>query len=801
MFFEPEVIKLVSYESVILAITAGCLGLIATLVLIPVLKKSAFKHQILSYPGGRRNHEKPTPLLGGVAIYIPFTVAFFVFYFLEVSGRLPFGKVASSQMLSLFLGATTIHILGTYDDIIGLHWTRKLAGQFCAVGILLLGGHTITTATIPFVGLVNFGWLGGPVFLVSILAIVNGINLIDGLDGLAGGICFFAAITSGIIGLFKGDLFVASIAFTISGSLLGFLCHNFPPASIYLGDGGSLMLGFVLGTLATSSAAISPGQRSGTMGMILIPFLPFGIALLDVLLAIIRRWVTGRRIFLADSDHLHHRLMEKFGEPRKVAAIIYFFSALLAAMTLVLVLGPRSMWSVSFILGSGMILLFVVVSMLRLYRIETLSKTIENRPHFQFLSSYHSFMSRRIHRARSFEELISLLESGVRDLGCDFVEVYYGQNTVRKWMVQQKLHEGAPRTEAERTFHGVRFHVRWAFPIHESETYHKYLLLTWYRVLNELEERLQSFSDGSQLYEWLTEQRYVRSILSSQQAEFSNHVQNSAIQDYLVHSPVPFYVVTVNHNNFEELRRLIVSLEPFKYLKKLIIVNHSSPESVGNPVASFPIQIIHQENKGYGAGLNRGLEEISEPNAITLLCNPDVTIINPEAMLEAIEYLTQNPEVSCLIPTLVDPRFRPTYSCRKFYTLKTLIASRMPWFKNRPPEFLKQHLYIDRNRSDPFEIDWGCGAAMLFRNSLFPHPLSFDERFFLYFEDVDLCTKAWQAGFSVVFFPKLVCLHDEQKRSHSQMSFFITHLVSMFKYMNKYSGLPRREHLTDRSRN
>lgn len=780
------------HENFILIAAAGLFGFLSTFLGIPFLQSFAIRYRILSYPGGRRNHDNPTPLLGGIAIYIPFAVVFCMAYFVMIEGGHLSSHLEARYMLSLFLGTTLIHIIGTFDDVSSLGWKKKLAGQLCAVGILLLGGHTVAIATVPFVGPVDFGWSGNFIFILSILAITNGINLIDGLDGLAGGICFFAAVTSAIIGLFKGDIVTALVACTISGSVLGFLRYNFPPASIYMGDGGSLMLGFLLGTLATSSAAISPGQRSGTMGMILIPFLPFGIALLDVILAVLRRWVTGRRIFLADSDHLHHRLMERFGKPRQVAIILYSFSALLSAMTLALVLGPRSDFTVTFIALSGAVLLAVVVAVLRLYRVETISQTLENRPHVQFLSSYHAFMSKRISRAQSSDELLSLLESGVRDLGCDSVEVFYGPHVIKHWLNPQKAHIEAPRLEGEKNLAGMRFHVRWVFPTHDSESYQKYLVLTWHRVVNQLEHRLRSLTDESCLYEWLTEKKYALCSEKDPLKAFgAAEGQHEPLERAKPH-PVPFYVVTVNYQSYNYLKRLTDSLRPMNHLKELIIVNHSGPESIGDLEAPFPIRIINSKNRGYGAGLNRGLQEISDPAAFTLVCNPDVTIVNPEGVQDALDYLVKNSTVACLIPTLVNQRFRPTYSCRQFYTMKTLLAVRVPWLRKNPPTFLKEHFYMNKNGNEPFEVDWGCGAAIFIRNSFFPDPICFDERFFLYFEDVDLCTNAWQQGLGVVFFPRLVCLHDEQRKSRHNFLFFIRHVISMIRYIGKYQGLPNR---------
>ena len=120
-----------------------------------------------------------------------------------------------------------------------------------------------------------------------------------------------------------------------------------------MGDGGSLMLGFLLGALATSNAAPEAGQRSGTMVMLIAPFFPFGIALLDVTLAIFRRWLSGQKIFFPDTNHLHHKLMQTVGSPRAVVSILYAFSALLSAMTLTFVLGPQDRFFTLYMIMSG----------------------------------------------------------------------------------------------------------------------------------------------------------------------------------------------------------------------------------------------------------------------------------------------------------------------------------------------------------------------------------------------------------------------------------------------------------------
>ncbi len=256
--------------------------------------------------------------------------------------------------------------------------------------------------------------------------------------------------------------------------------------------------------------------------------------------------------------------------------------------------------------------------------------------------------------------------------------------------------------------------------------------------------------------------------------------------------PVPLYAVTVNYNSEEDLLGLIASLNAGPFLKRLIIVNHSEPGACRELDADFPIQVIDQENRGYGAGMNRGFREITEPDAAVLICNPDIRIMTPDTMSQALEYLQANPDIGCLIPALRDRESLPVPSCRQFYTLRTLIASRIPGLRSNPSGFLADHFYLDRDETEPFDVDWGSGSAMLFRLSLFPDKVAFDERFFLYFEDLDLCAQIWQAGSRVVRYPKLVCRHYEQKKSHSDLRFLVRHVMSLLKYIQKYKGLPQR---------
>lgn len=470
-------------------------GLAGTACAVPGAKRLAVMCNIVSAPGGRRLHSTPTPLLGGVAIFIPLAMVFLWMLVQEAVRTVPSPRSPFFLLLSLFIGTSWMLALGTIDDAARLSWRKKLLGQLFGAGILVIGGHGITTATLPFLGTVDFGVAGSPLFVLVVVAVTNAINLIDGIDALAGGICFFAALTSGVIAASLGDPFVATIAFTVAGSLAGFLIFNFPPASIFMGDGGSMSIGFLLAALATSSAAVLfPGQRLGAGVMILIPFLPFGIPLFEVALSVSRRWLRGQAIFMGDGDHLHHRVTRQVANPVTAVLVFYAFSGALCVLTLSLVLGGASDTLRILMVSALLVVIGGFVGSLSLYRLETLLVTVRNRPHFKFLGSYLWFMTHKIEKTRCAQDLLGLLESGVRDLAFDQVEVLYRGRTVQKWANPSRVHPGNPRAVEDVCFDQCNLLVRWERPLHEDEAYNEYLRLTWGRFLNVLAPKLLTFS-------------------------------------------------------------------------------------------------------------------------------------------------------------------------------------------------------------------------------------------------------------------------------------------------------------------
>jgi len=260
----------------------------------------------------------------------------------------------------------------------------------------------------------------------------------------------------------------------------------------------------------------------------------------------------------------------------------------------------------------------------------------------------------------------------------------------------------------------------------------------------------------------------------------------------------PFYIITVNYRSREQLREFLASLAPASLVRRCLIVNHSPEEDLADLAAPFPVQVISQANAGYGAGLNRGLREIPEPEAVALLANPDVALLTPAALTEALGYMAANSRVGCLIPHMVGAAGEALPVCRSFYSLRTLLASRLPFCRRLWPGAWHGHHYCDQDAAAPREVDWGAGAALLYRVATAAGRAAFDERFFLYFEDVDLCADLWRRGFTVMHYPSLIFRHEVQRQSTSSLRFLGYHLASLLKFIWKYRGLPSREDLVRR---
>ena len=284
------------------------------------VRSLALRLNIVDRPEKRKMHQIPVPLIGGLGIFVSFAViSAFAFNW---GASFQDGQLRS--YLGLLAGSAIVVLLGIYDDARGLKAPVKFAGQALAAMMVVGTGGRIDLFTNPMGTSFEIGWLGIPLTLFWIVGITNAVNLIDGLDGLAVGVGGIAAL-----GLFavvaQEKAFVATLTIILAGSALGFLRHNFYPARIFLGDTGSMFIGFALAVIGLYGSL-----KSTTVTVLFLPIILLGVPISDTLFAIFRR--ARRRVspFKADREHIHHRLVRIGLHHRNVVLVLYFVCAYLA---------------------------------------------------------------------------------------------------------------------------------------------------------------------------------------------------------------------------------------------------------------------------------------------------------------------------------------------------------------------------------------------------------------------------------------------------------------------------------------
>ena len=287
------------------------IAMFLSLLFIPVIKALSEHYGFVDIPNERKVHSEETPRLGGLGIFLSFLICF---YFL--------GEF-NSITLSLIAGAAIIVIVGICDDICNIRPRYKLLGQVAAATIIIFNGNIIFEINAPL-------YLEIIITYMWILGVTNAVNLIDGMDGLASGLALIGFVALGVAASLQGNVYFTTLCFVMVGSILGFLRFNLPPAVIFMGDTGSLFLGFIISVL---SLIIS--YKSGTVFSVLIPVMFISIPILDTLLAIIRRLNQGKHPFSADKEHLHHRLLELHFAPKQILLAFYSLSALLGAIAVI----------------------------------------------------------------------------------------------------------------------------------------------------------------------------------------------------------------------------------------------------------------------------------------------------------------------------------------------------------------------------------------------------------------------------------------------------------------------------------
>ncbi len=271
----------------------------------------------------RKVHVRPIPRLGGVGLVGGFFAPLCALFLVDSEVGNHF-RSQTELVWGLFGGGLVVVALGLYDDLRGAGARLKFVVQFAvALGLYALGFRIELVAN-PFGLELSLGLLGLPVTVLWVVGVINALNLIDGLDGLAGGVAFFGVGTNFILALSRGDVLLCLLMATLAGAILGFLVFNFNPASIFMGDTGSMFLGFVLAAVSLKTSA-----KSGTAVAMLVPVMALGLPIMDTLLAMVRRTVVGRPMFSADKEHIHHRMMSRLVlSHRKAVLLLYALCAL-----------------------------------------------------------------------------------------------------------------------------------------------------------------------------------------------------------------------------------------------------------------------------------------------------------------------------------------------------------------------------------------------------------------------------------------------------------------------------------------
>ena len=294
-----------------------------TVLFIPIVGKIATHIGALDMPNERKVHKKPIPRLGGLGIYFGFLL-----------GYILFGK-ESLQMNSILIGSFIIIITGVTDDISPIPAKYKFMGQLAGAAVIPLYGGIILKDVSALGLYINFGVFSIPITILFIVSVINCINLIDGLDGLAGGLASIYFLTIGVIALLLNNANGLDIVLTfiMLGSTLGFLWHNFNPAKIFMGDSGSMFLGYIISVIALL------GFKNVTLTSFIVPLMLLAIPILDTLLAILRRLINHKPISAPDKNHLHHQLLNMKFSQRKTVLIIYAVDILFAVASIIYIIG------------------------------------------------------------------------------------------------------------------------------------------------------------------------------------------------------------------------------------------------------------------------------------------------------------------------------------------------------------------------------------------------------------------------------------------------------------------------------
>jgi len=402
--------------------TAFFLSLACSAAFTPLVIKLAHRLRAVDHAlSSRKIHGRPVPRLGGIAIaaafFVPITglllVNSGVGHLFYADGLRPFG---------LFIGGALIALLGVYDDLKGAGARLKFTVQFAVAALVYVLGYRIDALANPFGPTLHLGWLGLPFTMLWIAGVINAINLIDGLDGLAGGVSLVAVAITCVFAFLRGDPLMMLFTAALAGALIGFLRYNVNPAKIFMGDTGSMFLGFVLAV-----SAIETSAKSSTTVAILVPIIVLGLPITDTLLAMWRRGVRGAPLFQADRGHIHHRLLDAGLSHRAACRALWGTSVALGLVALAL--ASASGGRAALILAGLAIAAGVVLRKLGYFQIERTAEVLEARRRNLGRRAALQGIAEQLRRAADADEVYESLQATTPALGADCVCMRFEQAT------------------------------------------------------------------------------------------------------------------------------------------------------------------------------------------------------------------------------------------------------------------------------------------------------------------------------------------------------------------------------------
>jgi len=307
------------------------LSLAFSLLATPLVEKLAYRYHFLDIPDGRKRHKVPMPLLGGLVVYTSFFLTLSICYLVNPT----YLGAYQSMFFGLLIGGTLIFLTGLLDDAYGLNAPQKFVVQILAALVLIYFEHPAHVLRTIIPTLPDSPWvhyLGMTLFVFWVVMLTNAINLIEGLDGLATGISFLSAYFLMLASIGLNRYALLPFIIPLLGATLGFLRYNFPPARIFLGDAGSMLLGYLIAVISFQGFT-----KRITLFTLLIPILLLGLPILDTLLSFARRILSGRSPFLADREHIHHKMIRLGLTQVQVVSLLYIICTALGILSLSLI--------------------------------------------------------------------------------------------------------------------------------------------------------------------------------------------------------------------------------------------------------------------------------------------------------------------------------------------------------------------------------------------------------------------------------------------------------------------------------